>query len=159
MKGETPSTAGETRREFCIHACQYASLVASGMVVACGGSPTSPSDTSASLSTVTATVSGRTVSVPVDSSSVLATVGAAAIAQTSVGAFLLSRTGQDSFTVLTATCTHEGCTVNGFASNQYVCPCHGSRYTTAGAVVTGPATRALQQFASQFTSGLLTFTA
>jgi cytochrome b6-f complex iron-sulfur subunit len=157
VKRETLSPSRATRREFCIHACQFASLVATGTVAACGGSPTSPS--APSLTTVTVTVSGRTVSVPVDGSSVLATAGGAALAQTSVGTFLLSRTGQDSFTVLTATCTHEGCTVSGFASDQYVCPCHGSRYTTAGAVVNGPATRALQQFASQFTSGVVTFMA
>jgi cytochrome b6-f complex iron-sulfur subunit len=106
---------------------------------------------------VSASVSGRTVSVPIDSSSPLATVGSAAITQTSLGQFLVARTGQDSFTALTATCTHEGCTVSGFASSRFVCLCHGSQFTTSGTVAQGPATRSLQSYATQFASTVLTF--
>jgi Rieske Fe-S protein len=61
--------------------------------------------------------------------------------------------------VLTAICTHEGCTITGLDNAQYVCRCHGSRYTTSGAVTNGPAPRPLTQFASQITNGLLSFTA
>ncbi len=147
-----------TRREFCAHACQAASTLAIGVLAtACGGgSPTAPS--APQLTSVPATVAGRVVSIVVDSASVLATVGAAAIAQTSLGAFLVARTAQDAFTALTATCTHEGCTVTGFSSSQFVCPCHGSQYATSGAVVVGPATRSLQQFPTGFANGVLTFT-
>jgi cytochrome b6-f complex iron-sulfur subunit len=105
------------------------------------------------------TVSGRTVSVPVDALSPLAPVGSAAIVQTSIGPFLIAHTAQDSFTVLTATCTHEACTITGFANGRFICPCHGSQFTTGGAVATGPATRSLAQFATQFANGVLTFTA
>jgi hypothetical protein len=44
------------------------------------------------------------------------------------GSFLVARTGTDTFTALTAICTHQQCTVTGFADNRYVCPCHGSQY-------------------------------
>jgi cytochrome b6-f complex iron-sulfur subunit len=38
------------------------------------------------------------------------------------------------------TCTHLGCTVAWKAGqNQFVCPCHGSRYDNQGRVVHGPA--------------------
>ena len=94
----------------------------------------------------------------VDSASPLAIVGSAALAQTSVGSFLIAHTSQDAFTVLTATCTHEGCTITGYENPRFVCPCHGSRYTTSGAVVQGPAPRALTQFASQVANGVLSFT-
>ena len=81
-----------------------------------------------------------------------------ALVQTSSnGSFLATRTAQTTFSVLTATCTHEGCTVTGFSGTTFVCPCHGSRYSTSGGVVNGPATRALQTFNSQFANGLLTF--
>jgi Rieske Fe-S protein len=43
-----------------------------------------------------------------------------------------------------AVCTHLGCTVGYSAgADQLVCLCHGSIYTPSGAVVQGPATRAL----------------
>jgi cytochrome b6-f complex iron-sulfur subunit len=148
----------QTRREFCAHACQAASIVALGSLAGCGGgSPTSPSS-AAQLGSASATVAGRVVSVNVDAATALATVGSAAMVQTSLGTFLVARTAQDSFTALTATCTHQACTVTGFSDGVFVCPCHGSEYTTAGSVVRGPATRALQQFPTQFANGVLTFT-
>ena len=70
----------------------------------------------------------------------------------------MSRTAQDAFTALTAICTHEGCTVDRFASPVFVCPCHGSRYSTSGTVVMGPASRALVQFTTRFTNNVLTIT-
>jgi cytochrome b6-f complex iron-sulfur subunit len=147
-----------TRREFCAHLCQAASLLALGSAAACGGSSTSPSPGSApQLPSAAATVAGRVVSVTIDAASALASVGSAAIVQTSLGAFLIAHTAQSSFTALTATCTHEGCTVTGFSSNQFVCPCHGSQFSTSGAVAMGPATRALQQYPTQFANGVLTF--
>lgn len=148
-----------TRREFCTQACQAASLLAVGAVAAaCGGSPTSPSSSSAPpLGSASATTAGRVVSVNIDSAPVLAGVGSAAIVQTSLGTFLVARTAQDSFTALTATCTHEAYTITGFDSSRFVCPCHGSQFTTSGAVAKGPAARALQQYPTQFANGVLTF--
>jgi cytochrome b6-f complex iron-sulfur subunit len=53
-----------------------------------------------------------------------------------------------SFAALSSTCTHQGCTVARFNSSTNLIECntpcgHGSRYTTSGAVDTGPATTAL----------------
>lgn len=155
-------TIGSTRREFCGHACQLASLAAGGaLVTACGGggSPTSPSTVSApALQTVQGTVAGQTVSVTIGAGSPLTNVGSAASVRTSLGSFLVSRTAQDSFTTLTAICTHEACEITGFNGARYVCPCHGSQYSTAGAVLNGPATMMLRQFPSSFANGVLTFT-
>ena len=147
-----------TRREFCVQACQAASMLAVGALTGCGGSPTAPSTPAAPLTSVASTLAGRVVSVQVDGASPLAAVGSAAIVQTSLGSFLLTRTGQESFVALTATCTHEGCTVSGFASPQFVCPCHGSQFSSTGAVTKGPASRALQQYATQLAGSVVSFT-
>jgi cytochrome b6-f complex iron-sulfur subunit len=86
-------------------------------------------------------------------------VGGAALVQSTAGNFLVARTAQSSFSAVTAICTHQGCTINGFESQIFICPCHGSRYNTTGAVVAGPATRALQQFATGFSNNVLTIAA
>lgn len=153
-----------SRREFCAYACHAATLLAAGSLAACGGgggSPSSPSSSSGSapqLGSVSGTVNGRTISVTVDGASALAATGAAATVQTSLGTFLIARTGTDTFSALTAICTHEACTVSGFTAGQFVCPCHGSRFNTTGGVINGPATRPLQQYPTSFASGVLTFT-
>jgi Rieske Fe-S protein len=45
---------------------------------------------------------------------------------------------------LSATCTHQGCTVGPVADGRISCPCHGSVFDAAtGDVVTGPASSPL----------------
>jgi len=142
------------RREFCWLACRAASGLGATALAACATSPTEPI---AGLPSVTATTSGNTVSVTVDGVAALSSVGAAALVRTSLGAFLIARTAADSFTVLSAICTHQGCTVEGLSGGEYICPCHGSAFSLQGAVLSGPANRPLQQFTSQFDGAVLTF--
>jgi Rieske Fe-S protein len=145
-----------SRRTFCLHACQAASCLALGsLAAACGGGGSSPSNVP-QLTAVNGNISGNTVVVQIDSSSPLAGVGGAAMVRSSGGAFLVARTAQESFSALTAICTHETCTITGFDSTNYVCPCHGSRFTTTGRVVNGPATAPLRSFATSFSNNLLT---
>ena len=92
------------------------------------------------------------------SGTALAGVGSAALVQAGSNSILVTRTAQESFSALTAICTHEQCVVTGFQSNLFVCPCHGSQYNTSGAVQQGPATRPLQSFTTQFTNNVLTIT-
>ena len=152
----------QTRREFCTYSCRAVTVLAAGSLAACGhSSPTSPSSVNASLlPSVSGSVTGRTITITVDSASPVASVGSAASVQTSLGRFLIARTSQSTFTAVTATCTHQACTITGFdeGEEEFVCPCHGSRFTTGGAVVTGPAQRALQQFATTFDGTVLTVT-
>jgi cytochrome b6-f complex iron-sulfur subunit len=51
------------------------------------------------------------------------------------------------FSVASAVCTHLGCTVNHFSSDQkFHCPCHGSVFAADGTVQHGPAPRARDWF-------------
>ena len=148
-----------TRRGFCVHACQLASLAAVGGVLqACGGSPTSPSVNAPPLPIITSTVTNGAITLTVDASSPLATVGGAALVRASGNELLVSRTGQTVAVSLTAICTHEACTVTGFSEGRYICPCHGSQYTTEGNVLNGPATRSLRQFATVVSGNTVTIT-
>ena len=45
---------------------------------------------------------------------------------------------------LNLSCTHLGCTVN-IQQDEFVCPCHGSRFDIAGNVLKGPAAKALDR--------------
>src|SRR5436190_3276786 len=148
-----------TRRNFCLHACQAATCVALGsLAVACGGGGSNPSNVP-QLTTVNGSLNGNAVAVQIDASSPLAAVGGAAMVRSSGGAFLVARTGQESFSALTTICTHETCTITGFDSTNYVCPCHGSRFSTTGRVINGPANAPLRSFVTSFANNVLTISA
>ncbi|MHB1134058.1 MAG: QcrA and Rieske domain-containing protein [Chloroflexota bacterium] len=48
------------------------------------------------------------------------------------------------FFAMIAVCTHLGCTPK-LEGDAFVCPCHGSRFSRDGEVLTGPATRRLDR--------------
>lgn len=152
-------TSRQSRRQFCAHACQALSLVTVGAVLeACGGSssPTSPSGLSAqALPVINANIANSTVSLTIDSSSPLSSVGSAALVQTSGGSLLVAHVAQDSFTALSAICTHLTCFITGYTSGLFVCPCHGSEFSTNGSVVRGPAAAPLRQYSTQYANGVL----
>jgi len=57
------------------------------------------------------------------------------------------RNREKGFAVANAVCTHLGCTVGYFQSDQrFHCPCHGSVFNADGAVQYGPAPRPLEWF-------------
>jgi Rieske Fe-S protein len=57
---------------------------------------------------------------------------------------VLTRTAGNSVHAFSATCTHQGCTVNRVSGGTIDCPCHNSRFDVrTGAVVSGPAPRPL----------------
>jgi len=153
-----------SRRSFCTQGCLSAAAVAIATLSAgCGGggsdstSPGGSGSTGSPLGSATGNVSGRVVSVSIDGSP-LATVGGAAVVRTSLGNYLLARTGQDTFTALTAVCTHESNQITNFTGSQFACTFHGSLYTTSGTVARGPATRALTSYPTTFASNTVTFT-
>ena len=44
-------------------------------------------------------------------------------------------------------CTHTGCRVDWNASEkQFLCPCHGSKFTPDGSAAVGPATKPLERY-------------
>jgi cytochrome b6-f complex iron-sulfur subunit len=159
-----------TRREFCTQACQIASAATLAgtlgtLLQACAGGGGNtvtggslPRDVPA-LPTVGATSAGGGVTLTIDAGSPLASVGGAALVQSPSGLLLVARTGPEAFTALSATCTHENCTIIGFTGQDYVCPCHGSRFSTSGAVENGPATRPLRSFPARFANDVLTISA
>lgn len=75
--------------------------------------------------------------------SALKTVGGYAYS----GDIIIIRTGTSTYVALTKVCTHQSCTVAyNASSNNIECPCHGSKFSTSGTVVQGPAPTALKTY-------------
>lgn len=153
----------QTRREFCVRACQAVSALAFGAamgnVLQSCASDDPLSSGSQNLPQIQATAVNGTITLTIDGNSPLAAVGSAAQVQYSGGtALLVARTSQDAFTALTAICTHQQCTIGGYGGQIYTCPCHGSQFNTNGQVTRGPATSALRKFQTQFANGQLAIT-
>jgi Rieske Fe-S protein len=151
------SIARVSRRRFCEGAFLSSGAALATLLAGCGGggAPTSPSEVTSTLGTLSGQFSGSVVRASV-AGSALSEVGGAALVQSTAGSFLVSRSAADAFTAIEATCTHEGCTVTEANSSGFVCPCHGSRYSRTGQVLAGPATASLRRYTTTFADGVVT---
>lgn len=53
----------------------------------------------------------------------------------------------DGIIAISLVCTHLGCTAEENKEGEgFTCPCHGSRYSKSGKVLTGPATKTLPRY-------------
>jgi cytochrome b6-f complex iron-sulfur subunit len=60
-------------------------------------------------------------------------------------AIYLRKNETDTFTALLTQCTHKGCEVDP-DYDMLLCPCHGSKYSSEGAVISPPAKDPLMKF-------------
>ena len=159
-----PAAAFGSRRDFCLTACHAISLGAiAATLQACGGggSPNEPSQGLGSvpaLPSLTATVVNGAATITV-AGSPLANAGSAALVTSGLGTLLVVRTDATSVSALTATCTHQACTITGFENQTFQCPCHGSRFDANGGVVRGPATQSLRRYNATLANGVISITA
>ena len=120
---------------------------------------------SKSSSTTNGTSSGSNVPTPanvnftVDLGSSLTTIGSSLVQSGVIVVRIAGGNAAASFTAVQAACTHEGTTINFSASgNQFVCPNHGSTFSTSGKVTLGPASTALKQFTVVVNGSIMTVT-
>jgi cytochrome b6-f complex iron-sulfur subunit len=146
-----------TRREFCTRACALVPVATLAPILQGCGNPTAPSSVP-EIPSLNPTLVNGTLVLAIDPGSPVERVGGAALLQTPAANVLIARTTPDSFVAVTATCTHFGCVVSGYQDQKYTCPCHGSEFSTSGAVVRGPANRPLRQYATSFVNNILTIT-
>jgi cytochrome b6-f complex iron-sulfur subunit len=60
---------------------------------------------------------------------------------------IVARTTSGAYLAVSQACTHEGTTVTyQLNGDRFFCPNHGSTFSTTGAVLNGPANRALTQY-------------
>ncbi|HEX3023648.1 MAG TPA: Rieske (2Fe-2S) protein [Chitinophagaceae bacterium] len=87
------------------------------------------------------------VNFSIDLNSQLTGIGNSLIQNGVIVVRLASGNVASSFTALQVTCTHQGGTL-GYEvnNNDFLCPNHGSKFSTTGAVINGPAVAALKSY-------------
>lgn len=61
---------------------------------------------------------------------------------------IIFRTSDTNYIALSKLCTHSQCTITyNHNNNELPCPCHGSKFSTSGAVTNGPANASLKKYA------------
>jgi menaquinol-cytochrome c reductase iron-sulfur subunit len=76
-----------------------------------------------------------------------------------LGAAWIRRTAPDKIEALSAVCPHLGCAVGWDTStNNFLCPCHDSRFAVAGDRLSGPSERGLDPLPVQVKDGRLQLT-
>ncbi|MGL5111767.1 MAG: ubiquinol-cytochrome c reductase iron-sulfur subunit [Flavobacterium sp.] len=69
---------------------------------------------------------------------------------------VVAKTLAGDFLAVSASCTHQGTTVNYSASgNKFVCPNHGAQFSDTGVVTVGPAARNLTQYKTSLSGNSL----
>lgn len=68
---------------------------------------------------------------------------------------IIIHTTGDTYIALSKVCTHQSCTV-GFDGTNVVCPCHGSKFSTSGSVLNGPANAPLAKYSTSLQGNILT---
>ena len=96
---------------------------------------------------------GITVDLTNDDFSELGTVGGYAY----TGNIIVIRSGDNSYLAFSKICTHQGCDVTyNHSEGELPCPCHGSVFSTSGAVLEGPASSGLKQYSVTKEGDILT---
>ena len=126
----------------------------------CMGACSKSSDGSSSTPTIPPIVPPATVDFTINLSTSLLTVGSSLIQDGVIVVRLSTGNTVSSFTAVQVACTHEG-TAIGFnsSSNDFVCPNHGSRFSTSGTVTNGPAGSALKKYNMVITGSSMKVTA
>ena len=97
----------------------------------------------------TLTLSNGKGTLPFSQYSELSTVNGGVLVDSDVGVLAIVRTGSTTAAILSAVCTHQGCTMNIPSSGTELdCPCHGSVFSLSGQVLQGPANRAVAVYSA-----------
>jgi len=120
------------RRDFLIRSAGAAAAAASAAaLVGCGNGLFGPPVDAPALPPAPVTVK-------LSDYPALATVGQAVEFPDALRAVVRTSISPQAFLGLRLLCTHQGCTTT-LENNEFVCPCHGSRFDSLGNVLQGPA--------------------
>jgi len=152
-----PTDPATSRRAFLSRTLLgFAAAGIAWIVQACGGSTAPPAPKGPRTIGIDLTESRFA---PLGSVGGTVTLDASALDGLPDNGIFLTRQSETSILCLDRTCTHQFCQVGSFgAGGIALCPCHGSRYSTTGAVVNGPARTALTRYDASLDGTTLTIT-
>jgi cytochrome b6-f complex iron-sulfur subunit len=90
----------------------------------------------------------------------LTAAGGAMLIDAASDTIMVIRISDTQVLALSAICTHAGCSMDYLPSQRLLdCPCHGSQFSTDGAVTRGPAQRALRVYSATVSNNTITINA
>lgn len=102
---------------------------------------------------------GGSANFTVDLGSNLLTIGSSLVQSGVIVVRLATGNIPASFTAVQVACTHEGTSINfNAAQNKFICPNHGSTFSTSGSVTLGPATTNLKSYNISISGNTMTVT-
>ncbi len=102
-------------------------------------------------------VGGGSANFTVDLNSSITAIGSSLVQSGVIVVRLAAGNVPSSFTAVQVACTHEGTAINyNSAQTKFICPNHGSTFTTSGAVTLGPATNNLKVYNVAITGSVMT---
>jgi Rieske Fe-S protein len=136
--GDVAPVRSPSRRVVLLGVGGLGAAAAATALAACGASsPSGGSDSGAGAGGTSGGGTGGQASNDLGSTSAIPVGGGKVYPDQLV---VVTQPDAGTFKAFTATCTHEGCTVNRVANGLIMCPCHGSEYSiTDGSVKQGPA--------------------
>jgi len=150
-----------SRRDFLVKVAQGTVVMslpvaAASLLAGCSN----PVSSGSALTVITAAASNNVIVLDVSSGSALGTVGSTAIVSYGSSAILVDHPAAGTYHALSSVCNHQGCIITNYdsGSKEFVCPCHGSRFSLTGAVDQGPASASLLSYQTNLSGNKLTIT-
>lgn len=104
-------------------------------------------------------IGGVSANFTVDLASNLTTVGSSVVSNGVIVVRLATGNTPSSFTAVQVACTHEGTSIAYNApQGKFICPNHGSTFSTTGAVTLGPAASNLKTYNIAIAGNIMTVT-
>ncbi len=99
------------------------------------------------------------VNFTIDLNSQLTAVGSSLVQTGVIVVRLAAGNTPSSFTAVQVACTHQGTSINfNSGANKFICPLHGSQFSTNGTVTQGPAASNLKAYNINISGSVMTIT-
>lgn len=138
------SQHNDERRRFLA-----AGAATAGALVLGAKSQAAKSTTVVETKTAAETAASNELSLPLKTNAALAKIGGSVVVEAAGDKIIVAHVAAETFAACSAVCTHKGCDVEyEHEAKQFICPCHGARFSLDGKVLQGPAKKPLRSYST-----------